>query len=42
MKHIGKEERQQNTKLENQLKVLEKSLYEDDDDLNKDNCSKNE
>ena len=42
MTHTGKEERQQNTKLENQLKVLEKSLYEDNDDLNKYNSIKNE
>ena len=40
-KQIAKEKRQQRTNLENQLKILEKSLDEDDN-LSKYNAIKNE
>ena len=40
MKQIAKEKRQQRTNLENQLKILEKSI-DKDDDLSKYNSIKN-
>ena len=41
MKHTAKEKRQQRTNLENQLKIRENSLDEDDN-LSKYNATKNE